>query len=302
MTNSPFRLYSIVLLLLLGMGQAMAQIDTLITTSGERLPVTIRSLPSGDDFGKVLRPGDFSIKLSADYISSFHFFDGFHLDYKDGTFLRDNLLLCPTMAYRGDGIWAEGLARLTRQETRSLLGENIYCRSYNPSRALFWTGIAQSAVSFPFSLWLWVPTSRLLQKDYREWSAGDERVLAGTTYTTSATLVGLASVIISSLEIRDLKETSVGRAWAEVGAGTATLAAGIALASVGMKDLRTHAYWQVRGDWKVHIPSTEPPSPASPWLVAGGTALISIALPLLVTGAFRLYGFHRTPSGLAFVF
>ena len=119
--------------------------DKLTTVNGDVFDVKVFEV--NKDIVRIdrLRTEYTDIKYFASkYVKSITFRDGFCVEFNaDGIPSRDNFLNAPTMKCRTNGIYAEGLFRLTEDETMNLLGPEKYCSMYKPAKSTFYTGIAQ---------------------------------------------------------------------------------------------------------------------------------------------------------------
>ncbi len=124
--------------------QAVAQ-DKLVTINGEEFDVKVFEV--NNDIVRIerLRTQYTDIRYFASkYVKSITFSDGFCVEFNsDGIPRRDNFLEAPVMKCRTNGIYAQGLFRLTDDETMKLLGPEEYYSMYMPSKSLLYTGIGQ---------------------------------------------------------------------------------------------------------------------------------------------------------------
>ena len=134
------------LLLLPAISSGIFAQDRIHTVNGTTYETKVQSIDKQMvSFVPVETAGHSVSKLPRNYISSIEFSDGLVLPFSpDGEIVRDGLAKAPSIKAKGGGVYAEGLVRLTEEETRARLGSERYYLNYLPAKAKFTTGLVQA--------------------------------------------------------------------------------------------------------------------------------------------------------------
>ena len=321
---SLFRKILLSTLAVLSAAPLFAQKDTLFTVNREIVIGGVRTYSAKEGLLKVVTEKEKSLKLPSTYISSIHFTDGFHMDWLNGSPVRDNLLDAPTIRFDMENAYVEGLIKLTKPEMQMLFGPVNYYTEIIPCRVLFWKGLTEFVIGGlggSFGIISEIihiagnnPDLDVTQAKFRYPGKGlwcyatdagmgvygtiNPNSFLGVAFALSSLGVGLADLGISLYRLKHLKDerdafTPRSLTWSktEFIGGCALAATGVTLLSVGYVDLLSHTK------------TVEPPSMASHWLLLGGAIAAEAGLSLALVGSIRLHGYKMnltpTPGGLA---
>lgn len=318
-----FRKILLSTLAVLSAAPLFAQKDTLFTVNRETVIGRVRTYLPKEGQLKVVTEKDKYKTISSTYVSSIHFTDGFHLDWLNGTPVRDNLLDAPKIRYGLQNAYVEGLIKLTKPEMRMLYGPVNYYTELIPCRVLFFKGVTELFVLGGGSFFVMsnaiqrlannpdfdVTRAKFWYSGNGEWRflTDDGKGIEGRinpnsfiwkAFVFSSLGVGLADLGISLFRFKHLNDerdafTPRSLTWSktELIGGCALTATGVTLLTVGYVDLLKHEK------------TVEPPSMASQWFLLGGAIAAEAGLSLVLAGSIRLHGYKMnltpTPGGLA---
>ena len=263
--------------------------------------------------------------FSRSYVDSIVFNDGAVLRFdKDGVLSRNNLLSIPNMKVKTDGIYAEGLIKLTKEETMDLLGKEKYLLYYKPSNSnltlsyiqLFSGGASllsflifdKKMISFSygdrtgiaFQRMGFHSTAQLLNSEYLYKGDFDPflvsmEFLGSTTFISGlCNLITARSKLLSALNSEtpyfNLSSTKV-KYWTGIGC----MLAGTGCLIGGTLDMASKKHW----DWQFYSEGSRYNRQIGQWPVAGpilalaGSILINVGLTQFTVSSTRLKGYSQ---------
>lgn len=295
-------------LVLIGLIPATAQVDTVFFKQDEFFlgKVTdIRSQGNKLSIQRVKDPYAKQLKFPLTNVTKVHFADGFHLNFKDGKPVRDNLLSSPKIIAEDNKIMAEGLVRLNNNEIKTLLGDRAYTLGYQAGNQLYKSGAWLFGIGTLFGgssvLAILIPdpiTRRDLDYRLKETSLGSKEgspgFIAGICFTGGLVISGLLTMRAGHLSIekalnqRDQIElVSPRKAWTELGLGLAGTGAGFGMMFWGSDVCKRH--------FKT---GNEHYNTGGVLLMVGGAILANVGITAFLQGSTHIATHFRNKSQL----
>lgn len=262
----------------------------------------------------VWQPEKHSEGLWSTEVDKIVFADGFELVFHDGEIDRSTLLQAPTFETIHNNIYAEGVIELTKDETRSLLGEEAYLLGYRVYSRQKKVGLGKTIAAMPLigiAVWQRAQGNKGIEESSFTPKAGYSSArkfeMDALQYTAVPAAVvtavyGLTESYISDLKSRKVLKTydtwqapSKGKYTAKALVGGGLIAAGAAAIGIGYGNISKNGVWYEYYKTDVgpeHKGLTEGKKPAAAWLLpAAGALLLNAGVSELSIGLNGLGGY-----------